>query len=121
MDDVYETKHQPSRSSKSQRIFSADFVVQRSSGSPTTTFTRSPIFLVSSVVLDVSVFGEDELPPWAGVVVAPRRPAEMGAAGQGSQPKQAKGGGEGGGDVDETLLQKVAALSLATACEQAIL
>ncbi|CAK0792260.1 unnamed protein product [Prorocentrum cordatum] len=70
-----------------------------------------------AIELDAATFGEDELPPWAGAVIAPKRAAAESADSAGSQAKQARGNGKG----EQSLLRKVAALSPATAREQAML
>ncbi|CAK0826996.1 unnamed protein product [Prorocentrum cordatum] len=70
-----------------------------------------------AIELGAAMFGGGELTPWAGAVIAPERAAAESADSAGSQAKQAKGNGKG----EQSLLRKVAALSMATAREQAVL
>eukprot|EP00959_Pyramimonas_sp_CCMP1952_P066235 1382900-Pyramimonas_sp.AAC.1 len=67
--------------------------------------------------VDTEMFGEDSAPPWAGVQLAPKRKAEGAPDGQQQSQKELKGKGKG----EDSLVTKVAMLSLATAREQALL
>ncbi|CAK0843465.1 unnamed protein product [Prorocentrum cordatum] len=67
--------------------------------------------------VDTEMFGEDSAPPWAGVQLAPKRKAEGATDGEQQSQKELKGKGKG----EDSLVTKVAMLSLATAREQALL
>eukprot|EP00959_Pyramimonas_sp_CCMP1952_P409899 8590629-Pyramimonas_sp.AAC.1 len=107
-------------SCKYLKCWSVALVAQSTRAFANTTYTLGHTFnMPLQVVEDADTFGKDSMPPWAEVHLAPKRRAKGDP--DGAQPSQKEPKGDGKGENKDSLVTKVAMLSLATAREQALL